>query len=582
MSDAVPPAFRSDPGHAPRPARDRTWHAGWALGQAAVASAALLVVGEAALSAAVALAVAAIPGLLGAAWGPGRARTGVMLLVWTAAAAASATLAGGAASPLAAELVTPAAAALLMGAGPVWAAGLAVAAAAFAALIGQGGGFGPGLESGLDAWLGWAVAATVAVAVASAWALARVGEEIAVSGFEPVAPARPAAVEGEGGPDFYAEERLRAAEIARKEAEAERDRALEAASARSRFLAHMSHELRTPLNAVIGFSDIMRTRVFGPMPERYGEYAQLIHESGEHLLGVINDVLDLAKVEAGRYELRREVFDAREALNGALRLVRGQADEAGVDLRGALPDHAILVDADPRALKQMALNLLSNALKFTGRGGSVTAALSQAGGVLELLVSDTGVGIAPEELTRLGRPFEQGEAARERQGTGLGLSLVRSFAALHGGEMRIESELGTGTAVAVRMPVLAPAEPVETTAETAAVVEAEPAQATPTEAPLADVAPVDEAPAEAEAATADAVPLGELSPTEGGSAPVAEAAAPAVVAKASTPPEPAAPMLPFDAPSGTGGEEGAAGREVAHGEQHGDHALAPRRREDEL
>ena len=197
------------------------------------------------------------------------------------------------------------------------------------------------------------------------------------------------------------------------------------------------------------------------MPERYGEYAGLIHESGEHLLSMINDVLDLAKTEAGRYELRRSTFDARDALNAALRIVRVQADEAGVDLRAAPSPAPLVVDADERALKQMALNLLANALKFTPRGGHVTAAVSASGDELQLQVADTGVGIAPADLERLGRPFEQGEAARTRGGTGLGLSLVRSFAELHGGHMRIESRVGAGTAVTVRMPVLHPSPSLE-------------------------------------------------------------------------------------------------------------------------
>jgi cell cycle sensor histidine kinase DivJ len=158
------------------------------------------------------------------------------------------------------------------------------------------------------------------------------------------------------------------------------------------------------------------------------------------------------------------VFDAREALNATLRLMRPQAEEAGIDLRGVLPDEPVTVEADKRALKQIALNLMSNALKFTPRGGTVTATLSAAAGAMELTVADTGVGVAPEDLARLGRPYEQaGDAESRARGTGLGLSLVRSFAGLHGGEMTMESALGEGTAVTVRMPVLAAeAEPAET------------------------------------------------------------------------------------------------------------------------
>ncbi|MDB5454840.1 MAG: two-component sensor histidine kinase [Caulobacter sp.] len=227
------------------------------------------------------------------------------------------------------------------------------------------------------------------------------------------------------------------------------------AAGRARFLANMSHELRTPLNAIMGFSDIMRARMFGALSERYGEYAQLIHESGGHLLDLINDVLDMSKIEAERYELTRETFDARDPTTAAMRLLRVQADAAGVALRGVLPPAELPVEADRRALKQIVLNLVSNALKFTPRGGQVTVTLDGHDGIMELVVADTGVGISPEDLERLGRPYEQAGGADQRsRGTGLGLSLVRAFAQLHGGEMLIESRLGAGTTVSVRLPVL--------------------------------------------------------------------------------------------------------------------------------
>ena len=266
-----------------------------------------------------------------------------------------------------------------------------------------------------------------------------------------------------------------------REAEAGRKKAEDEAAARARFLANMSHELRTPLNAIMGFSDIMRTKMFGDLKPKYAEYAELIHESGRHLLDLINDVLDMSKIEAQRYELSREVFDAREAVNAALRLVRLQADEAGVKLRGVLPASPLEVDADRRALKQIVLNLVSNALKFTPGGGAVTVTADRAGGQFELLVSDTGVGIAPEDLERLGRPYEQaGGVNSKAQGTGLGLSLVRAFAELHGGQMAIESRLGEGAAVTVRMPVLvqaAEALPLKATAVSMPDVAPEPVNA---------------------------------------------------------------------------------------------------------
>jgi cell cycle sensor histidine kinase DivJ len=244
-----------------------------------------------------------------------------------------------------------------------------------------------------------------------------------------------------------------------REAELEQARlSAEAQNAgKSRFLANMSHELRTPLNAIMGFSDIMRQRLFGPVPDRYGEYAELIHESGAHLLELINDVLDMSKIEAERFELAREDFDARDAITAVLRLMRGQADRAGIQMRGVLPAEPLDAEADRRALKQIALNLVSNALKFTPRGGAVTVTVQASGEVLELIVADTGVGIAPDDLERLGKPFEQaGDANQRSAGAGLGLSLVRAFARLHGGEMSIESALGEGTTVIVRMPVLVP------------------------------------------------------------------------------------------------------------------------------
>ncbi|ADL00511.1 sensor histidine kinase [Brevundimonas subvibrioides] len=238
-------------------------------------------------------------------------------------------------------------------------------------------------------------------------------------------------------------------EAARAEAEAQN-------AGKTRFLANMSHELRTPLNAVLGFSDVMRQRLFGPLSPKYAEYADNIHEAGSHLLDLIGDVLDVSKIEAERYELSREPFDAREVVSAAVALVRGTATDGGVTLASLLPDDPLAVEADRRALKQITLNLLSNAIKFTPSGGSVTLTLETIGPYLEMVVADTGVGIAARDLKRLGRPFEQaGEADQRAKGTGLGLSLVRALAELHGGRMSIESTLGEGTAVTVRLPVVA-------------------------------------------------------------------------------------------------------------------------------
>jgi cell cycle sensor histidine kinase DivJ len=207
----------------------------------------------------------------------------------------------------------------------------------------------------------------------------------------------------------------------------------------------------------MGFSDVMRMQMFGDLSAKYAEYAGLIHESGGHLMDLINDILDISKLEADRYELAREVFDVREAVNAALRLMRLQADDAGVRLRAVLPGEPLMVDADLRAIKQIVLNLLSNAVKFTPRDGTViiTAARLLAPASLEIVVADTGMGIAEGDIERIGQPYQQaGGAADRARGTGLGLSLVDAFAKLHGGVMTLESRLGHGTAVTVRMPVL--------------------------------------------------------------------------------------------------------------------------------
>lgn len=239
-------------------------------------------------------------------------------------------------------------------------------------------------------------------------------------------------------------------DAARAEAEAQN-------AGKTRFLAHMSHELRTPLNAVIGFSDAMRQELFGPVPPRYADYARSIHEAGGHLLDLINDVLDVSRIEADRYELSLERFDAREPVLAALALVRIQADDKGVELAAVLPPEALSVRADRRALKQMALNLLANAVKFTPPGGTVTVSVQATDDTLEVTVADTGVGISAEDLARLGRPYEQaGDAEQRAQGSGLGLALVRALAGLHGGTLTLDSALGVGTAATVRLPLETP------------------------------------------------------------------------------------------------------------------------------
>lgn len=236
----------------------------------------------------------------------------------------------------------------------------------------------------------------------------------------------------------------------------ERDEAIAANNAKSRFLAGMSHEIRTPLNAVIGFSDIMKQRLFGPLPARYAEYADLIHESGRHLLDLVGDVLDMSKIEADRYELRRERFDARDIASTSVKLMKLRAEEGDIRLSLDSGLSPLPVDADRKALRQIALNLLSNAMKFTPPGGEVRVLIGAEAGDLVLEVSDTGAGMSADELTRIGLPYEQAAsaAANDERGSGLGLSLVAALTDLHGGDFELESEPGEGTTARVRLPVL--------------------------------------------------------------------------------------------------------------------------------
>jgi cell cycle sensor histidine kinase DivJ len=237
-----------------------------------------------------------------------------------------------------------------------------------------------------------------------------------------------------------------------------RDQAEGANKAKSRFLANMSHELRTPLNAIIGFSEVMTHEMFGPVGSpRYLEYARLINESGGHLLELINGILDMSKIEAGKFELTEEMFDLAEVADQAARFVKLQADRKGVALKIAISPDCQTIFADKRAIKQIIVNLLTNGAKFTPRGGEVRiTALRHANGV-EIAVSDTGIGIGPEDVKRLGQPFEQVDGAhtRTQEGTGLGLALVKALTAMHGGEARIESRLGEGTTVHVPLPYAA-------------------------------------------------------------------------------------------------------------------------------
>ena len=232
-----------------------------------------------------------------------------------------------------------------------------------------------------------------------------------------------------------------------------RDAALAANRAKSRFLANMSHELRTPLNAIIGFSEVMTREMFGPVGPRYQEYSRLIHESGAHLLELINSVLDMSKIEAGKFELAEELFDLGDTAESAVRFLKIPAERAGVALKLDIAVSARLVFADRRAVKQILVNLLSNGVKYTPTGGVVSVTARAEKGI-EIVVRDTGTGISKADLERLGQPFEQVQNAevRTKEGTGLGLALVKALAAMHGGEAVLSSALGEGTTVTVRLP----------------------------------------------------------------------------------------------------------------------------------
>ncbi|HET8727550.1 MAG TPA: ATP-binding protein [Alphaproteobacteria bacterium] len=247
---------------------------------------------------------------------------------------------------------------------------------------------------------------------------------------------------------------------ARITAERELRRAKETAEAASRaksdFLAHISHELRTPLNAIIGFSDIFRREMFGDLPnDRYRSYANDIHDSAIMLLSLINDILDLSKIEAGRGKLVEEKISVANLVTSTVRLIRGRAGEAGIKIGESLPPRLPNLRGDERACKQMLANLLTNAVKFTEPGGrvDVTADLT-ASGELALTVTDTGIGMAAKDIPRALEPFSQIDSpmTRRHQGTGLGLPLVKSLIELHGGRLELDSEPGRGTVARLVFP----------------------------------------------------------------------------------------------------------------------------------
>jgi cell cycle sensor histidine kinase DivJ len=234
-----------------------------------------------------------------------------------------------------------------------------------------------------------------------------------------------------------------------------REEADRANAAKSRFLATMSHELRTPLNAIIGFAEILASEGGVPLDAgRRLEYAGLIHQSGMHLLSVVNGILDMSKIESGSFDLLREPLALAPLIGSCVKLLDLKAADGGISIAVEVPAGLPEISADPRACRQILINLLSNAVKFTKPGGRVTVGVGIDGPSAVLSVTDTGVGIAPEDVQRLGMPFFQARSAYDRQheGTGLGLSVVKGLTELHGGRMEIASRPGVGTCVTVRLP----------------------------------------------------------------------------------------------------------------------------------
>ncbi len=249
-------------------------------------------------------------------------------------------------------------------------------------------------------------------------------------------------------------------EMALRESEAQlrlqSERAEEASRAKSEFLANMSHEIRTPLNAILGFSDSMHQQILGPLgSDKYIEYAAAIHSSGQHLLELVNDVLDLSKIEAGRFTLSRSSFLLGDVADSCLQIIRERATSGGITLIRDIPEDLLPVFADERAIKQVLLNLLSNALKYTGEGGEVKVAAKAEGADLRIAVSDSGIGIPESEISYLTEAFVQGrsdQAYLTNEGTGLGLAITDSFVKMHGGTLNISSTVGVGTTVDIHLP----------------------------------------------------------------------------------------------------------------------------------
>jgi cell cycle sensor histidine kinase DivJ len=247
---------------------------------------------------------------------------------------------------------------------------------------------------------------------------------------------------GERTPQFQPSSPARGAELARREA------------LLSQRVAEVSHELRTPLGHILGFAEILEREMFGPIGERNVEYASLIRRSGAYLLDLVNDLLDISKIEAGRYEIEREDFDARALIGEVVRLSSDAARRKEIELLEEIPPVPLMVRADQRAITRMLINTLGNALKFTPEGGRVVVSARADGKILVLDTADNGPGILAEERERLGEAYERGASGARAEGTGLGLSLVRALAHLHGGTLSFHDAPGGGALVRIELPVL--------------------------------------------------------------------------------------------------------------------------------
>jgi signal transduction histidine kinase len=256
------------------------------------------------------------------------------------------------------------------------------------------------------------------------------------------------------GVGYFLVQQLRWREAVQTELLRAKETAESANRAKSAFLANMSHELRTPLNAIMGFSEIIKTQTFGPRSERYPEYAGHIFDSGKHLLALINDILNLSKMEAGRLTLHEEDVDLGPMIASCIALVETQARQAKIRLSVSLDERVRAIRADDRRLRQILINLLSNAVKFTPDGGQICISSAQENGGLAIAVSDTGIGMAPEDIPKAMTPFGQVDSKirRKQEGTGLGLPLAKQLVELHGGTFRIDSKIDGGTTVTFVLP----------------------------------------------------------------------------------------------------------------------------------